>query len=182
MQEILNKYGIKVDYQTILTCWSESHRHYHNTDHLYNLLEKIGIVSIPGSVEYEKLVLGAIFHDIVYDPSSNTNEEDSANLLLKWSDDPKNQIIQEVKDLILSTKNHNSSTPLQEKFNKLDMFVITDGNWNELTKWEEGISKEYIPVFGEDLYKEGRRKFLLEMCDKYPTRSNLFDQIIEEFL
>jgi predicted metal-dependent HD superfamily phosphohydrolase len=182
MQEILNKYGIKVDFQTILTCWNESHRHYHNQDHLYDLLERIGQVSTPGSLEYDKLVLGAIFHDIIYNPSSSTNEEDSANLLLKWSLDPKNSVIQEVKDLIISTKTHNSTTPLQEKFNKLDMSVVTDGNWDDLTKWEDGISKEYIPIVGEDLYKEGRKKFLLEMCDKYPTRSNLFEQMIEEYL
>jgi predicted metal-dependent HD superfamily phosphohydrolase len=182
MQSILDKYGIKVDYDTILTCWNESHRHYHNLDHLYSLLEKIGSESTPGSNDYDKLVLCALFHDIVYNPASSTNEEDSADLLIKWSEDPKNPTIQEVKDMILATKDHVAKTPLQEKFNTLDMSVVTDGNWDELVKWEEGISKEYIPVVGEEIYREGRRKFLESMADKYVTRSNMFYKLIEEVL
>lgn len=182
MQSILNKYGIKVDYNTVITCWNESHRHYHNLEHLYSLFEKIGSISTPGTNDYDKLVLCALFHDIVYNPASTTNEEDSANLLIKWSEDPKNSTIQEVKEMILSTKEHISKTPLQEKFNTLDMSIITEGSWDELVKWEMGISKEYIPVVGEEIYKEGRRKFLESMADRYITRSNMFYKLINEVL
>ena len=182
MQHILDKYGIKVDYNTILTSWNESHRHYHNVNHLYSLLERIGTISEPGSTDYDKLVLCALFHDIVYQPSSLTNEEDSADLLLKWSSDPKNPTIQEVKEMILATKEHLSTTPLQEKFNSLDMSVVTEGNWDDLVNWEIGISKEYIPVVGEEVYKEGRRKFLESMADKYVTRSDMFYELIEKVL
>jgi hypothetical protein len=30
MQEILDRWKIKIDYKTILTMWNESHRHYHS--------------------------------------------------------------------------------------------------------------------------------------------------------
>jgi len=180
MQLILDKYGIKVDYNTILTCWNENHRHYHNLNHLYSLLEKIGMVSTPGTEEYDKLVLCAIFHDIIYQPGSTTNEIDSANLLLKWANDPKNPTIQEVKEMILATKDHVSHTPLQEKFNNLDMGVVIEGSWEELVDWERGISNEYIPVVGREVYQEGRKRFLESMADRYVTRSSMFLKLIEE--
>lgn len=182
MQQILDKYGIKVDYNTILTCWNENHRHYHNANHLYYLLEKVGTISTPGTSEYDKLILCSLFHDIVYQPGSNTNEEDSAALLIKWSSDPKNENIQEVKEMILATKDHQSITPLQEKFNQLDMLVVTDGTWEELVEWERGIASEYTPFVGPDLYKEGRKKFLESMADRYVTRSSMFLKLIEEVL
>ena len=67
MQEILNKWGIKIDYNLILNMWNESHRHYHSQNHLLDLLNKINeIKSDLSQKEYEKLVISALFHDIVY--------------------------------------------------------------------------------------------------------------------
>src|SRR6266545_4870561 len=56
----------------LLARWSEPHRHYHTLDHLAAVLS---IVYITGPV-----ALAAWFHDAVYDPRRDDNEEASARL------------------------------------------------------------------------------------------------------
>src|SRR6266540_121971 len=56
----------------LLARWSEPHRHYHTLDHLAAVLS---IVDITGPV-----ALAAWFHDAVYDPRRDDNEEASARL------------------------------------------------------------------------------------------------------
>jgi predicted metal-dependent HD superfamily phosphohydrolase len=51
--------------------WSESQRHYHGVKHLYNLI-KIS--------QEDKWVVISCFHDIVYNPKKNNNEEESIKL------------------------------------------------------------------------------------------------------
>ena len=44
---------------------------------------------------------------------------------------------------------------------------IIEKNYEELLKWEEGISSEFIPYYGEEKYKQGRLQFLESFLDKY---------------
>ena len=41
LQKLLEKCGIKCDINTILAMWNESHRHYHNLNHLNDLISQI---------------------------------------------------------------------------------------------------------------------------------------------
>jgi len=168
LQLLLDKWKIKMDVNTILSMWNESHRHYHNLDHLTSLMDDIEnqYKDKVSEKEYEKLNLVALFHDIVYDPSKSDNEEKSAEFFINLCQDKTNPDILEVKQAILDTKSHQSTTPISEKFNKLDMKVI-EGNYDELLKWEEGISAEYTPFYGEEKYKQGRIQFLESLLDKY---------------
>lgn len=167
LQLLLDKWKIKMDINTLLSMWNESSRHYHNLDHLTSLLSDIDekYKDKVSEKEYEKLKLVALFHDIVYDPSKNDNEEKSADFFINVCQD-KGQDVLEIKQAILDTKSHQSSTTISEKFNKLDMSII-EKNYEELLKWEEGISSEFIPYYGEEKYKQGRLQFLESFLDKY---------------
>jgi predicted metal-dependent HD superfamily phosphohydrolase len=110
-------------------------------------------------------MLAAIFHDVVYDPSSSTNEEDSANFLMECAVDKNNSDILDVKQMILDTKTHNSTTKLSESFNNYDMNIV-ERDFEQLVEWEKGISEEYS-VYPKEQYKEGRVKFLESLLDKY---------------
>ena len=80
LQNLLDKWKIKCDINTLLTMWNETHRHYHNLDHLNELVDQINdIKSGYSEKEYEKLILTALFHDCIYEPSRNDNEERSAH-------------------------------------------------------------------------------------------------------
>jgi predicted metal-dependent HD superfamily phosphohydrolase len=127
--------------------------------------------------EYEKLMLSAIFHDIVYDLSSSTNEEDSANFLMECVVDKSNKDILEVKQMILDTKTHNSTTNLSESFNYYDMNIV-EREFDQLLDWENGISEEFS-VYPKEQYKEGRLKFLESLLDKYPNNTENLLQLID---
>jgi predicted metal-dependent HD superfamily phosphohydrolase len=175
-QSILNKWGIKSDINTILGMWNESHRSYHGLGHLNSLIDQISADRTKyDEMQYEKLILTALFHDIVYDPANKTNEEDSARFLEKCATD-MGEGLSEVKQMILDTKGHIATTPLSEAFCTYDMSIVESG-MDELIDWENGISEEYSS-FPKDLYKENRIAFLEKMMDRYPNNSgNLLDLI-----
>lgn len=177
MQEILDKWGIKIDYNLILSMWNESHRSYHNQNHLLDLVNKINeIKSSISQKEYEKLLITALFHDIVYDPMRNDNEEKSAQFFIESVSDKQNSDIQDIKQMILDTKNHEPETKLSKIFCSLDMSVV-EGDFEELLDWEKGINQEY-KAYGP-LYKEGRVKFLESLMDHYPSNSENILKLID---
>jgi predicted metal-dependent HD superfamily phosphohydrolase len=177
LQQLLNKWGIKCDINTILAMWNESHRHYHNLNHLNDLIEQINEnKSNYSQREYEKMTLAALFHDCVYDPMSSDNEEKSAQFFMECVIDKSNTDLLEVKQMILDTKTHQATTNLSEKFNQLDMNIV-ERDFNQLLEWETGIYNEY-KAFGEK-YKEGRLKFLESLLDKYPNNTENLLKLVD---
>jgi predicted metal-dependent HD superfamily phosphohydrolase len=176
VQELLNKWKIKIDANVLLSMWNESHRHYHNLNHLTSLMEDIDneFKNKVSEKEYEKLQLVALFHDIVYDPMRNDNEEKSADFFINACIEKNTDII-EIKNAILDTKTHQSTSLLSERFNTLDMKIV-EKDFNQLLEWEEGIYNEY--KFHGEKYKEGRLQFLESLLDKYNhNASNLLKLI-----
>ena len=178
LQQLLEKWGIKCHINTILSMWNESHRSYHNLNHLNDLISQINEnKSKYSEKEYEKLILTALFHDVVYDPASQTNEEDSANFLIECAVDKKNSDILDVKQMILDTKTHDSTTNLSESFNKYDMNIV-ERDFDQLLEWERGISEEYS-IYPKEEYKEGRLKFLESLLDKYTHNTENLLKLVE---
>jgi len=172
MQELLNKWGIKVKYETILDMWNESHRGYHTQTHLIDVIEQINEqkASLEDIRDYDKLIICGLFHDVIYDPASSTNEEDSADFLMECVTDKTNKHILEIKQMIIDTKAHKAHTPLSEKFNKIDMNIV-ERDYESLLEWEQGIYKEFGSVYPDNLYKMGRVKFLESLMNNYPNNS-----------
>ena len=84
LQKILDKWDIKCDINMLFSMWNESHRYYHNLNHLNDLITQINEnKSLYTSKDYEKLMLAAIFHDCVYDPNRTDNEEKSAQFFIE---------------------------------------------------------------------------------------------------
>jgi pantetheine-phosphate adenylyltransferase len=178
LQQLLEKWNIKCDIKTILSMWNESHRSYHNLNHLNDLISQINEnKSKYSEKEYDKLILTALFHDIVYDPTSQTNEEDSANFLIECAVDKKNSDILDVKQMILDTKTHNSTTNLSESFNNYDMNIV-ERDFDQLLEWERGISEEYS-IYSKEEYKMGRLKFLESILDKYTHNTENLLKLVE---
>lgn len=178
LQQLLEKWNIKCDINTVLSMWNESHRSYHNLNHLNDLISQINEnKSNFSEKEYEKLMLTAVFHDVVYDPASQTNEEDSARFLMECAVDKNNKDILDVEKMILDTKTHESTTNLSESFNNYDMNIV-ERDFDQLLDWEKGISEEFS-VYPKAQYKEGRLKFLESLLDKYPNNTENMLQLIE---
>lgn len=179
LQEILDKYGIKCDINMIIGMWNESHRHYHNLDHLIDLIEQIDVYlehDKISSKEYEILMISAIFHDIVYDPIKHDNEEKSAEFFISCCVNKNSKDIIDIKNIILDTKDHDSDNYLSSLFNKFDMSVV-ERDFDSLLEWENGIHDEY-KEYG-DFYKIGRLKFLQSLLYKYPDNYENISKLIE---
>lgn len=177
MQELLNKWGIKLDYNTILTMWNESQRSYHTQNHLLDLINQINEnKNSLSEKEYEKLILCSLFHDIVYDPTKSNNEEKSASFFINCCQDRTNPDVIEIKQMILDTKTHESKTKLSEIFNKFDMNIV-ERDYDSLLEWESGIHDEF-KSFGE-LYKPGRLQFLESLLNKYPENMGNLLKLID---
>lgn len=176
LQDLLNKWNIKCDIKTILSMWNESHRSYHTLNHLNDLINQINEEkSKYTEKEYEKLIIASLFHDCVYEPSENNNEEKSAEFFINCCVDKSNSDVQEIKQMILDTKTHKATTGLSESFNNYDMNIV-ERDFNQLLEWEEGIREEYK---NNDSYKEGRLKFLESLLDKYPNNTENLLKLID---
>lgn len=178
MQELLDKWGIKINYNTILSMWNESHRFYHNQNHLLDLINQINEnKTFFSEKEYEMLLITSLFHDCIYDPTSQENEEKSADFFINCCSDKSNPDILKIKQMIIDTKSHNTSDKLSSKFNEFDMKIV-ERNYDQLLEWENGIHEEY-KIYGNDLYKKGRLSFLESIIDKYPKNMNNLLQLID---
>jgi predicted metal-dependent HD superfamily phosphohydrolase len=179
MQELLDKWNIKIDYKVLLSMWNEPHRSYHSQNHLIDLVEQVNESKsfLNSQKEYEKLIICSLFHDCIYDPMRNDNEEKSAEFFMNCCQE-KNQDINHIYQMIIDTKEHKSDDTLSKMFNHFDMNIV-ERDFDQLLEWESGIKSEYEPVFGIERYKEGRLKFLESLLDKYPNNTENLLNLIE---
>ena len=84
----------------------------------------------------DNIFLAIVFHDIVYDPRANDNEQKSAEL---FSSITSNNT---VETAILDTATHVYNNDVSEVLCKLDLSIITDP-FHDFVKYEHGIFKEY---------------------------------------
>ncbi len=146
--------------------WNEPHRYYHTEKHLAFLIDKIEKSPL-SETDKDKLRLVAFFHDVVYDPTAHTNEEESAEVLRETT---QHEIVTEVADMILDTKTHQPRTELSRQFVEWDMAVVSESDYTQLLEWERGVFKEYQFV-DYTLYKMGRLALLDEWARTYPQNS-----------
>jgi len=178
LQELLNKWNIKCDVNTLLSMWNESHRAYHTLNHLNDVIDQINEnKSKYSEKEYEKLMLTALFHDCVYNPMSNDNEEKSAKFFIECCLDKSNSDVLEVKQMILDTKTHKSTTNLSESFNNYDMCIV-ERDFDQLLEWENVIAEEY-KGYDTVVYKNGRLKFLESLMDNYPNNTENLLKLVD---
>lgn len=179
LQKILDKWDIVVDVNMLYDMWNESGRYYHNINHLNSLISQIRSDYINNKFDgkiMEKLLIVALFHDIIYVPGKNDNEESSANFFINLCKDKNSKDILEIKEAIIDTKTHNSHSELSKIFNRYDMSVV-EGDFDKLLEWEMGIYNEF-KKFGP-FYKTGRLEFLNSLLDRYPNNSINILKLIE---
>lgn len=66
----------------LLARYAEPHRHYHDRRHLAEVLDNVDLLA-PHAVDSDTCRLAAWFHDAVYDPRRDDNEEASAALAIR---------------------------------------------------------------------------------------------------
>lgn len=146
--ELLIKF--KID-PNILNKYDESHRYYHNFEHIDMMIKS----AMDQNMLYNNLTFAIIFHDIIYNVGSKTNEEDSANLFKELY---KYDSYLEIYEAILSTKDHVPVSLLSEHLIKLDLERLY-GDFETFVEDDIKIFKEFQYV-DYDEYLKNRISFL----------------------
>lgn len=146
--------------------YTESHRHYHNLNHVNMCL--IAFDQIVGNISDKFCVETAIwFHDVIYDPQKGDNEHLSAEhasaFLGKTNVEEKK--VSKIKNLICLTKHPANPLSNDEKI-LIDIDLMILGSEPKLyEEYEKWIRKEYSFV-PNHLYKMGRKKLLKSFIER----------------
>lgn len=177
---ILTNYYKQDVIDDIISRWNEHHRYYHNIDHCTNMLDIIDTMfeNTDNYIDYQTYVLATIFHDIVYDPKSNRNEEDSVKYFKKASRGLlHSEMIKLVSSLIMTTKSREiPNDEFQKTFWMIDNDVLIVSNLEQLIEYENKIFKEYQFV-NYEVYKTKRINFLKNELHLNPEIYNLISYI-----
>ena len=167
--KIHDHFGVPVSFSQVLDIlgrYKESHRAYHTSRHIADCLREFDSLYGRGTKADDALAikLALIFHDVIYDVSSKTNEEDSAayaRVYMSVKDFPA-MIREEVSRLIILTKKHRTVLAEDsngEKMIDVDMSVLA-WPWEKYEVYAKGIWHEYSSVADQTAYREGRAAFL----------------------
>lgn len=162
IKNILNKYNINITIKEIEEKYNEKHRYYHNLEHINFLNNKILDLyekKIINENEKDILIISSLFHDIIYYIGNNDNELKSVEFFKEKLNKPNNKIYEQIIEIILDTINHETKNRLSKIFSDLDMFIISDGTFEELLNNEKKIRME-AKNYNFELYKQKRMEFL----------------------
>ena len=152
--------------------YSAPGRHYHTLSHLDKLLTELLTVKDNVS-DWQTLLFSIAYHDIVYDPLKNNNEEKSAQLADRRLSDLSAPAIQKQKcfSQIMATKGHHQSTDNDTNFfTDADLAILGSPN-QDYQEYSKMIRKEY-QLYPDLIYNSGRKKVLkhfLQMPQIYKT-------------
>ncbi len=157
----------------ILGHYMESHRFYHTLEHLDDLW---GQLQLSGFGDNDALLLATVFHDIIYDPRSVTNEEDSAKYFNEVFHGDQS-LKDEVSQIILDTKTHQAQTDLSKVFCNADLDILHQP-FDKLLKYEHQIFKEFQFV-DYAIYREKRVEVLRSLQQRVnnPALDFLIDYV-----
>jgi pantetheine-phosphate adenylyltransferase len=150
----------------VMNAYDEPHRFYHTLEHIIDVLKQLHDAEL---LKHDELFLAAVFHDIIYNAQSSTNEEDSAEFFINAakSSSLTHEQKEHIKQLILDTKHHKPTVPFSEEFIKADLAIL-NASFDKLIKYEKQIFKEFQFVDYKD-YKIKR----IEVLKHFNTNGNL---------
>jgi predicted metal-dependent HD superfamily phosphohydrolase len=146
----------------LLAQYSGSDRHYHSVRHIVSMLD--GFESLKAKFEQPVAAeLAIFFHDVIYDAARSDNEEQSAiKMKEKLHGIVDDAILTSAAFSIEATKKH-ASTPNSDTNLILDLDMAILGQpWAVYERYAKGVMQEYLPVYGEEAYRQGRLKLFLE--------------------
>jgi cytidyltransferase-like protein len=160
--------------EEVLKAYAEPHRRFHTIQHIYNMLEYCGLNR---PTQNEHLFNAIVWHDFIYDPSRDDNEERSAMAWLRHSDPNRNSCYtddndfdrQYVAELIRATKKHYADFEDNNKnwIVQADTAIFKEEGC-KLIQYEDAIFYEY-QKFSLEEYKEGRLEFLKKYQDNFTS-------------
>jgi predicted metal-dependent HD superfamily phosphohydrolase len=154
-------------------CYHEAGRHYHTLTHLEHVLHEL-LPQKHSFTHWHTLVFAAAYHDAIYNPLKNDNEEKSATLAVKRLTEinfPEPERIR-CMQFILATKKHAAADAETDLFTDADLSILGAAP-DAYMLYTQQVRREYA-MYPDFLYKPGRKKVLrhfLGMESIYKTES-----------
>lgn len=147
-------------WEEIKRCYSSVGRHYHNYAHLQHLSRDLLVVKKQIN-DWDSLLLALLYHDIIYDPTSKTNEEESAQLMAIRLSSIRlpSEKINKCEMHVLATKNHITTAQPDTSFFVDADLAILGAPWPAYYAYSRQIRQEYM-MYADDIYWEGRKAVL----------------------
>ena len=151
----------------LVAAYSQGHRHYHTLQHLRECLAHCDAAASLAA-HPEEVELALWFHDAVYDPQRDDNEERSAewawrSILAAGCDEA---IAQRVQALVLATKAHQAPADDADARLLLDVdLAILGAAPGRFAEYERQIRAEYAHVPEAD-FRAGRARVLAGFLER----------------
>ncbi|WP_343660782.1 hypothetical protein [Chryseobacterium sp.] len=147
-------------WKEIETRYSEKGRHYHNLLHLENMLVELEAIKSKIS-DFTTVSFSVFYHDIIYDATSKTNEEKSADKAEKRLTElhVSQGKISIISEQIRATKTHLRSDHADTNYLLDADLSVLGKDFNTYLEYTQNIRKEYS-IYPDFLYKPGRKKVL----------------------
>lgn len=162
--------------EAVLARHREPHRRYHGEVHVARVVEAAHeLCAAVDQADVSTIVLAAVFHDAVHDPTSSTNEADSAALAARMLTDlgVDDDTIERVQAMILATAGHTSdpaTTPAADTAVLLDAdLAILGADPAAYQSYVDGVRSEYASL-DEVRWVTGR----LQVVEALLAREHLF--------
>ncbi|MBZ0149979.1 MAG: phosphohydrolase [Planctomycetes bacterium] len=141
--------------------YTEPQRHYHGIGHIADMLEQgrgLALTAVQ--------VLAIWFHDVVYDPTRDDNEEQSARLALAWLPQQGFAVAdaEAIAAIVRDTKGHVPTHALSPAVIDLDLASLA-APWPRFVANTEAIRREYAHV-PDDAFVAGRKQFFTRMLER----------------
>ena len=171
-------------YSEIEKKYNASNRFYHNLDHVEAmLLETKKYQNVLN--DYDSFLYAIWFHDIIYEPKYNDNEEKSAECARKFLNSinyEKNRI-NKIIDLILRTRDHSNQNINEDIDSQIfldcDIIIFASARANYLN-YAKSVRNEYSSI-PDTIYNKGRIKVLESFLNKpYIFRNKTFQKLYEK--
>lgn len=158
-------------WEEIEGCYHETNRQYHTHAHLEHVLSEL-LPHKSSFINWHTLVFAIAYHDAIYNPLKNNNEEKSAAFADKQLSkiNVPEQERTRCMQFILATKKHESADAETNLFTDADLSIL-GAEPGVYQRYAQQIRKEY-GMYPDFLYNPGRRKVLqhfLSMDSIYKT-------------
>lgn len=178
-----SKTSARVMFNNIATRYNEKHRHYHNLSHLDAVFFQFDQVRHL-LFEQDAVAFALFFHDVIYDPESQTNELDSAVFaeeILKHLPKMDDHGVTLIKNMILATESHNEYYNHDVKY-MLDIDLSVLGSDEDTYRaYAKNIRKEYAHIKNDgEFYTARRDRFLIPFSKRQIFKTASFQNKFED--
>ena len=150
-------------WEEIAVCYNAKNRHYHNLQHLENMLHELEVAKQEVQ-KMDSLLFSIYYHDIVYQATRSDNEYQSALLFKKQISQTNFKNIEYCFLQIEATKTHEQSKDHDTNILlDIDLSILGQSQ-NIYKKYCQQIRQEYR-IYPNLLYRRGRKKVLAKMLE-----------------